>query len=62
MADHELEELPVVVALLDERSCRLAASLDADSAVTLIAVASEDPSSWDEIVSYWPRYRTPEMS
>lgn len=62
MADHELEELPVVVVLLDERSCRLAASLDADSAVTLIAVASEDPSSWDEIVSYWPRYRTPEMS
>jgi hypothetical protein len=62
MADHELEELPVVVALLDERSCRLAASLDADSAVTLIAVASEDPSSWDEMVSYWPRYRTPEMS
>jgi hypothetical protein len=62
MADHELEELPVVVVLLDERSCRLAASLDADTAVTLIAVASEDPSSWDEIVSYWPRYRTPEMS
>ena len=62
MADHEFEELPVVVVLLDERSCRLAASLDADSAVTLIAVASEDPSSWDEIVSYWPRYRTPEMS
>jgi len=62
MADHELEELPVVVVLLDERSCRLAASLDADSAVTLIAIASEDPSSWDEIVSYWPRYRTPEMS
>lgn len=62
MADYELEELPVVVVILDERSCRLGTSLDADSAVTLMAVASEDPCSWDEIVSYWPRYRTPEIS
>ncbi len=62
MADHELEELPVVVVILDKRSCRLGASVDADSAVTLMAVASEDPASWDEIVSYWPRYNTPEIS
>ena len=25
----------------------------------MIAVASEDPSCWEDVLGYWPRYRTP---
>jgi hypothetical protein len=53
--EHDL----VTVAIGDGRKCRLGVSLDTDTAITLIAVASEDPSCWEEMVGYWPRYRTP---
>lgn len=53
------ETQTVVVVILDQLACRLGMSLDEETAITLIAVASEDPSCWDDITAYWPRYRTP---
>ncbi len=49
----------VTVVIRDDDVCRLGAVLDTDTAMTLIAVASEDPSCWEEMIGYWPRYRTP---
>ncbi len=49
----------VVVVIVEEDGCRLGVSLDEDEALTLVAVASEDPMCWDDVVAYWPRYRTP---
>ena len=53
------ENQPAAVAVLDADGCHFIRSVDPDTALTLIAVASEDPHSWDEMVDYWPRYRTP---
>ena len=49
----------VTVAIRDDQVCRLGAALDTDTAMTLLAVASEDPSCWEDVLGYWPRYRTP---
>lgn len=49
----------VAVVIRDREDCRLGLSLDTDAAMTLIAVASEDPSCWEDVIGYWPRYRTP---
>lgn len=49
----------VVVVILEEDGCLLGVSLGEDEALTLVAVASEDPVCWDDVVAYWPRYRTP---
>ncbi len=49
----------VVVVIVEEDGCRLGVSLDEESALTLVAVASEDPMCWDDVVACWPRYRTP---
>ena len=45
----------VQVVIMDRESCRLGL-LDEDVATTLIAVASEDPADWSEMLAYWPRY------
>ena len=45
----------VQVVIMDRESCRLGL-LDEDVATTLIAVASEDPVDWSEMLAYWPRY------
>ncbi len=55
------ETQKVVVAIVDPDGCRLGMSLDVDAAMTLFAVASEDPSCWDDIAAYWPRYQTPQV-
>ena len=49
----------VVVVIVAEDGCRLGISLCEEEALTLVAVASEDPRCWDDMVAYWPRYRTP---
>jgi hypothetical protein len=49
----------VTVVIRDGQACRLGASLDTDTAMTLLAIASEDPNSWEDMVGYWPRYQTP---
>ena len=59
MTEYPSDEAPIVVVLRDRQSIRLATHLDEDTATTLIAVISEDPASWEEIVAYWPRYATP---
>ena len=56
MTDHSE---PAVLVIRDGADHWLATQLDSDTAITLIAVASEDPNCWDEVVGYWPRYRTP---
>ena len=53
------EQDSVTVVIRDDEVCRLGAALDTDTAMTLIAVASEDPSCWEDVLGYWPRYRTP---
>ena len=42
------------VVILGSEGCRLGPSLDINVTITFIAVASEDPDSWDDIISYWP--------
>lgn len=49
----------VALAIIDDHECRLGAAIDADVAMTLIAVASEDPACWDDVSVWWPRYQTP---
>ena len=51
-------ELPVLV-VLESSSFIKTGELDNDTALTLIALVSDDPSSWEEAMSIWPRYRTP---
>ena len=43
----------VQVIIMDRKSCRLGL-LDEDVAMTVIAVASEDPADWSEMLAYWP--------
>ncbi|QDV44998.1 hypothetical protein Enr13x_48710 [Stieleria neptunia] len=50
---------PVTIIVIDASSCLMALDIDVDTATTLIALASEDPSNWDEAMTAWPRYRTP---
>jgi len=58
-ARREMEMPAFVVAIVEEDGCRLGVSLGEEEALTLVAVASEDPTCWDDVVAYWPRYRTP---
>lgn len=53
----ELDECTVVV--LEPTRCLMAESIDSDTAMTVLALLSEDPSSWDEAASVWPRYCSP---
>jgi hypothetical protein len=53
--------MQTVVVILERDACRLGMALDEDATVTLIAVASEDPSCWDDIVASWARYRSPQV-
>ncbi len=52
-----MEDPSICVAVFDSAGCRCGL-LDEDTAITLIAVASEDPLDWDEMMAYWPRYTT----
>ena len=56
------ETRSVAMVVCDSEQCRLGTSLDVDLALTFIAVASEDPHVWNDILGYWPRYRTPVVS
>ena len=55
----EMEMQTVVVVIVEEDGYRLGETLDEAAALTLVAVASEDPVCWDDVVACWPRYRTP---
>jgi hypothetical protein len=47
----------VCAVILDHEACQMAVTNE-DIALTLIAVASEDPADWAEMIAYWPRYTT----
>ena len=53
----EMDECAVVV--LEPTRCLVAESTDSDTAVTVLALVSEDPSSWEEAASVWPRCCSP---
>ncbi len=53
------EDANVTVVVRDGEEYRIGTSLYEDLSLTLIAVVSEDPESWEEMAAYWPRYRTP---
>lgn len=52
-----MENELVNVVIIDPDGCK-SGMLSEDVAMTLIAVASEDPANWDEMVAFWPRYVT----
>lgn len=49
----------VSLVIRDGDECWVEDSLEADTALTVIGVVSEDPESREEMAVYWPRYRTP---
>lgn len=53
------EARPVDLVVIDRNACFWGSAMDEDTALTLIAACSEDPSKWDDIAACWPRYRTP---
>jgi hypothetical protein len=57
--DAERKMQTVVVLIVAEEGCFCGVSFSEDEALTLVAVASEDPACWDDVVACWPRYRTP---
>lgn len=46
-----------VVVALNSKTCFV--ELESDAAMTLVATLSDDPDTWSEIESLWPRYKTP---
>ena len=53
------EEPEVTAMFLQHEGVSIMKSLDSDTAITLIALLSEDPDDWTEAKGVWPRYRTP---
>lgn len=53
------EEPEVTAMILQHEGASVVQGLDSDTALTLIALLSEDPGDWTEAKSVWPRYRTP---
>ena len=47
------------VIIKEQNQCRLGTTLNDDGALTLFAVASEDPNTWADITACWARYRNP---
>ena len=52
-------KFPVSVLIIDSKQCLLAHSIHEDWALTMAALASEDPDDWAQATRVWPRYRTP---
>ncbi|MCU0713294.1 MAG: hypothetical protein MUC43_14635 [Pirellula sp.] len=53
------QNLNVSVLIIDHKQCLLADSIQEDWAITIAALASEDPEDWAAATRVWPRYRTP---
>jgi len=49
------------VVILEPTRCLVSRSLDEDTALTIVALVSEDPTTWEEAQSVWGRYRTPQV-
>lgn len=52
-------EEPMTLVVVEPSRILMATRLDLDAVTTMIALISDDPASWDEALSAWPRYRTP---
>ncbi len=55
---HEDNDSSTLV-VLDGTQCLIADAIDNDTALTIVALISDDPSTWEEALSVWPRYRSP---
>ncbi len=53
------ERMHGCVVIVDNGQYHLGERVDEDTALTLLATASEDPCSVDEMAALWHRYRTP---
>ena len=51
-------DLCTVVVLESSRSL-IAQRLEEDTALTIMGLISDDPGSWEQAKSLWPRYRSP---
>ena len=49
------------LVVLDSTGCLIAEAIDNDTALTILALISDDPSTWEEALSVWPRYRSPSV-
>ena len=49
----------MIVIVVEKNECLLFSTLDTDTATTLVALISEDPSDWDEAIACWTRYSSP---
>lgn len=47
------------LAVLESSRCLIADAMNIDAALTILGLISEDPSTWEEALSVWPRYRSP---
>lgn len=57
----ESNEVATVLVIEHDR-CLVLEDGSADTALTLIAIISDDPSDWEQATSLWPRYRTSVVS
>ncbi|MEZ6116708.1 MAG: hypothetical protein R3C28_09060 [Pirellulaceae bacterium] len=51
-----------VVVIHDYDACYLLSHACTETALIFMAVASEDPANWNDLLAYWPRYRTLDVS
>ncbi len=58
MNQNDESKLSVAVLIIEASRCQLVRDVDDDTALTMIALVSDDPSNWDEAASVWPRYQT----
>ena len=49
------------LVVLDSTGCLIAEVIDNDTALTILALISDDPSTWEEAISVWARYRSPSV-
>lgn len=49
----------VTLVVLESNRCQMSETMDVDTALTVIALISDDPDDWEQATSVWPRYRTP---
>jgi hypothetical protein len=47
------------VVVLESSRCLIAQRIEEDLALTIMGLISDDPGSWEEAKSVWPRYRSP---
>jgi hypothetical protein len=49
----------VTLVVLESNRGQMSEAMDVDTALTVIALVSDDPDDWEQATSVWPRYRTP---